>query len=391
MKNEIVRVLSVAGCVEALFLSIVFFVKKGKPFIERQMSLIMLALAFAMLSRYFFAGGALVAAACLSFAAIPALSLLGPLVLGLVSRVAAGADAKPRNSFFLFASCLVPTLAYFAVFMFLGTEKAPPGRIVIDPFRTIFAFACFSCLIAVFNGMCFFLSFRLLLRFRASLKDHFSELSKLGFAWLKGILIFMGLIALLDVGMPLAWMLERRSMTMGGMIGFAPGIAYLAFIFFVALFAFIHPDVLPYLEQFYSSLRGDGPAIGTKTDGSMKYRKQSFPAEQRKEYLGRILDFMAKEKPYLHEKLTIVEFSEMIDIPVHLISMTINAELSQNFYTFINSFRIEAARTMLRSQEHADSSILEIGYEAGFNSKSTFNALFKKYTGTTPNAYRKKV
>jgi AraC-like DNA-binding protein len=389
MKNEIARVLSVAGCAEALFLSSVFL-WKGKTYIERSMALIMLILASAMLPRYFFAGGALSAAVCLSLATIPALALIGPLVLSLVSRIITGEKAKHRARLPFILAPSAFFLAYSAATLLFSKGKSWPRRLEFDSGKALLSFSSFSVLLSFFNGTCLILCFRQLARFRALLKDHFSDISKLGFAWLKGILIFMALISVLDAGMPIAWIVEGRGSSIGGLSGLVPGIADLALVFFVALFAFIHPDVFRYLDQFYRSppeLR-QGVRMGARE--RPKYLKQAFPTERRKECLERIRDFMSREKPYLHEKLTIVEFSEMIGLPVHLISMTINSELSQNFYAFINNYRIEAAKDKLRSQECMDSSILDIAYEVGFNSKSTFNAIFKRSTGTTPKKYRTK-
>ena len=74
--------------------------------------------------------------------------------------------------------------------------------------------------------------------------------------------------------------------------------------------------------------------------------------------------------------------------PYH-ISQVFNDCFNKNFYDFINLYRIEESKKLLRNPKNNEKTILEILYEAGFNSKSTFNALFKKHTGVTPTEYRK--
>jgi AraC-like DNA-binding protein len=61
---------------------------------------------------------------------------------------------------------------------------------------------------------------------------------------------------------------------------------------------------------------------------------------------------------------------------------------NQNFRDFINKYRIEESKFLLKNKSNGNKTILEIAYEVGFNSKSAFNAAFKKFTGLTPKEYR---
>jgi AraC-like DNA-binding protein len=68
----------------------------------------------------------------------------------------------------------------------------------------------------------------------------------------------------------------------------------------------------------------------------------------------------------------------------------INEQLKKNFHELINKYRVKEARKMLTSPDTANQSVLEIGYEVGFNSKSAFNRAFKHFTQLTPSQFRKK-
>lgn len=104
----------------------------------------------------------------------------------------------------------------------------------------------------------------------------------------------------------------------------------------------------------------------------------------------RLNDCMINKKAYLKGDLTIEELATDIGISRNVLTQVLNKTLSKNFYKYINEFRIEEAKKLLLDPKFKNFSILAIGYEAGFNSKSTFNAIFKTSVGITPSEYKKK-
>ena len=72
------------------------------------------------------------------------------------------------------------------------------------------------------------------------------------------------------------------------------------------------------------------------------------------------------------------------------LSILINHNLNQHFFDFVNGYRIRKAMEILQNPKKSELTILEILYEVGFNSKSSFNTAFKKHTGITPTEFRKK-
>jgi len=105
-------------------------------------------------------------------------------------------------------------------------------------------------------------------------------------------------------------------------------------------------------------------------------------------YKIEIIDFMNTQKPYLIPLLTIEKLSEKLSIQPWLLSYVINRAFNQNFFNFVNNYRVEEVKKKLKDPENKNKTILQILYEAGFNSKSTFNSVFKKFTGTTPKQFR---
>jgi len=92
---------------------------------------------------------------------------------------------------------------------------------------------------------------------------------------------------------------------------------------------------------------------------------------------------------YLNPELTIQQLSDQVDLPRNPVTKAINEKLNKNFFTFINEFRVAEAKKRLSDPDYFKETVLSIGLDSGFNSKSSFNALFKQYTGMTPSEYRK--
>jgi AraC-like DNA-binding protein len=98
--------------------------------------------------------------------------------------------------------------------------------------------------------------------------------------------------------------------------------------------------------------------------------------------------YVLENESYLEPSLTIQELSKQVDIPVRDLSLLINRHSNQHFFDFINEFRIQKAKQLMKDPAKKEHTILEILYEVGFNSKSSFNTAFKKFTNQTPTAFR---
>ncbi len=100
---------------------------------------------------------------------------------------------------------------------------------------------------------------------------------------------------------------------------------------------------------------------------------------------------MEDEKPYLNSQLTLSRFSDSLTLTPRQVSTAINRCFHQNFQEYINRYRIEEAKQLLGDAKNSELTIVQIGELCGFNSKVTFNRLFKKFALTAPNAYRQQV
>ena len=98
-------------------------------------------------------------------------------------------------------------------------------------------------------------------------------------------------------------------------------------------------------------------------------------------------DLMSRKKLFLNPELSLAEVSAELLIPKHHLTQAINTELGKNFYAYINELRVTKFMEMVADPKYKDYTFLAIAFECGFNSKSTFNSVFKRITGFTPSDY----
>jgi len=97
---------------------------------------------------------------------------------------------------------------------------------------------------------------------------------------------------------------------------------------------------------------------------------------------------MKENEPYLDSNLSMYELAKQLDVPSRELSVSINHTLNKHFFDFVNEYRIKKAMDLIRNSSDEKLTILEILYEVGFNSKSSFNTAFKKHTGITPTEFK---
>jgi YesN/AraC family two-component response regulator len=116
--------------------------------------------------------------------------------------------------------------------------------------------------------------------------------------------------------------------------------------------------------------------------------KSAIGQEKITEIATRVTRLMGDSKPYLQSDLTLQDLADMLDIPSYQVTQSINEGLGKNFYDLVNGYRVEEAKRLLSDPVSRNNKVLAIGMDAGFNSKTTFNTVFKKFTGLTPSDFK---
>jgi len=118
-----------------------------------------------------------------------------------------------------------------------------------------------------------------------------------------------------------------------------------------------------------------------------KYEFSSLIPQEKDRYCEELLQIMKEQKVFTNSDLSLSELANLVNISPQHLSQIINEKFNQNFSEFINAFRVEEAKKLLLDPNNRHLNILAIAYEAGFNSKSTFNSAFKKATQRTPSEF----
>jgi ligand-binding sensor domain-containing protein/AraC-like DNA-binding protein len=118
----------------------------------------------------------------------------------------------------------------------------------------------------------------------------------------------------------------------------------------------------------------------------LRYSKSPLNREKADEINRRLTDYLQSEKVYLESDLSLHKLAARLGVRPNYLSQVINQFHNRNFFEFINMYRIEEAKRLLAE---TTLKIEAVAYDSGFNSLSTFNSAFKKFTGSTPSAYRK--
>lgn len=144
----------------------------------------------------------------------------------------------------------------------------------------------------------------------------------------------------------------------------------------------------PSIKEALKIIRYPGPDL-TSTLKHKKYKKTSISVDQANSIKNSLENLMGQQMAFLDPCLTLSDLAELIDVSTNQLSQVLNEFIGQNFYDYLNAFRLKHFLKIYQSPTYKNFSILGLAYECGFKSKSTFNSFFKKILNTTPRAYLK--
>ncbi len=206
--------------------------------------------------------------------------------------------------------------------------------------------------------------------YRSRLKEIFSSIEKIRLSWLHLVLYGFMVIHFLHISKVT---LPFLTTTWREIIGFSMHLGSLLLISIVVFKGLKLPEIFSGWEEKISR---------------QKYAKTALSQEQIDQYKKKLIHYMERNKPYLNPDFNISELADTLSVPSHYISQVLSQGLRLNFYHFVNRYRVEESKRIL-AEKGEEKTVLEILYETGFNSKSTFNRIFKQYTGVNPTEFIK--
>ncbi|WP_435625062.1 helix-turn-helix domain-containing protein [Flagellimonas sp.] len=155
-------------------------------------------------------------------------------------------------------------------------------------------------------------------------------------------------------------------------------------LYWASIHGVIQQNILPATSKQHSDSK-----LNPNTKVNTEVPLLSFNEMQN--IVNKVEHYIKESEAFVDRHLTIANVSEVLKVHPKRISMSINKVCQENFNAYINKYRIEKAEKLLMDKNKGNLSIEGIGYEVGFQSKSTFYTAFKRITGTTPNRYKERL
>ncbi len=156
-------------------------------------------------------------------------------------------------------------------------------------------------------------------------------------------------------------------------------------------YLYVLPMLLLVFGLAYRAMASPQSVIGflDDTKKATKYARSGLSDVTRKESLIKLDKLMSADRVYRDNELRLAQLASVMKITSHHLSQIINEEKKQNFFDFVNVYRVREAEELISAEE--GKTLLQIGYEVGFNNKNSFTSAFKKHTGMTPSTFKKSI
>jgi AraC-like DNA-binding protein len=305
---------------------------------------------------------------------VPVPFLYGPLLF-LYVLYSTRSDSKfSIKDYWHFAPTIISYL-YMMPFYFFYT---PEEKRLVDSGQ-INDYSTFSNILVIafmVSGITYSIySFRLLKKHQELVEENFSYSDKISLNWLRGFIWCIGLMFVSAV-----LVLVTRDV-IGIDYPFNPEFIYYSILIFAIL-------ILGYYGIKHNNIFADNVAVVQTEKIKASYQKSGLREPVANEKYDELLSLMKNQKPYLEPKLSLIKLAQNLDISPNHLSQIINQFDDQNFNDFVNKYRVDEFIEKASTDSHF--SFLALALASGFNSKSTFNAVFKKHKGESPSQFLSK-
>lgn len=377
-------IILILGSVQGLLLAIMIIHKNNRNKANRILAFLVFSYSLFMLNLFLFNAGMLLKNPIwiISLDGLPL--LFGPLHY-LYAKFLSGREMQFRWSQLLhFIPFLLFRIYFIDAYFVEKTTLIDAIKLMSDGKPVIFIVS--GWVIALQGLFYMFLTLRLLRDYETGIRHLYSSIEKINLSWLRNI-TYMTLVVWIVV------FIENLLQTFGSdLLGVEAQLVGLLTAVFVYAMAYIGLSRSEIFMQMNTKAGLSEESVKTTNYSSYansKYHKSGLSEEKATYYKLQLQNLMQEEKPYHNSNLTLQDLSEKLNISTHNLSEVINTQLNQNFFDFVNSYRVEEVKQKLAEPAYEHLKILAVAYDSGFNSKTSFNAIFKRMTGQTPSEFRK--
>jgi AraC-like DNA-binding protein len=361
----------ILGVCVALFLAVLLFTKKGKSTAD-----IILGIWLVVIGFHIWMYSSFVNNEINKYPNLLGISLIMPFLHGPLLFYYIVALTKPHdfNKKMILTHAVLPmvVLLLFIPFYILSNDEKievfqNQGRGYENTMQIV-------NILLIISGICYlFLNFKLLNDHKKSIVTQFSNQERINLNWLRILIYMMAVIwgIIIIVGRD-AWIFTLSS------------------IYVVVLGYFGIKQVGIFTNKYFDQESVENPDIIEDIEPKeekKKYAKSGLTEDAAISLHENLKSLMLEKKLFKEGELTLVELSNKLNVHPNYLSQVINEKEGVSFYDYINGLRVEEFKRLVTMPENQKYTIISLAYECGFNSKSAFNRIFKKYTNLSPTAY----
>ena len=375
-------ILLIVGIVVGVIAALSLLVIKANKEANKYLAALVLVCVAALLHNFLIAAGIYNQKPQLYFMPLLLSFGIGPLLYLFIKRLIFINPLSKKLIFLHLTPLLIQFLFYLVCFLQNGEVKyeiyAAYYESFINPVQTLVTYISVAIYI--------FLSFREIEYYKQQLNDFYSNTDKIELKWLKRLLyVFMSyyLLSIFFIIVSYSFNISQNY--------FPSDFIRCVIIFTIAVYAANQKPLSSVQEDIYTltvtpplseTVSNNHPELITPE--KVEEIKTAKPKEVNKELLQQVVDIVENDKLYLNEELSIADLASKLGYSTKTISFTINNGLQKSFSLFINEYRVNLFKEMKSSGNFEHLSIMGLAYDCGFNSKSSFNRIFKEIAGFAP-------
>jgi len=387
---NLLSTLTLLGAAQGLFLALALLNSKGGDFTaHRILALFTLLFSMDLGEEFLYQTGFFESLPELLHVLAPIDLLYGPLIYLYVIQLTTPMDlGSAKRSYRHFLPVPLGVVLLLPFFLMDGSAKLEftealrkggvmendiPNELLIQLGFTLFMLGTIVQL-----GIYLVLSIRKIFVHSRDIKGEFSDIDRINLAWLRNLLVGLTGIYLLYLG-------DQFFPDLLGMniLGDLITVIAVVLIYTMGYLGLRQPVI------FTQVFKSQQTAIEESNDLEVeKYRRSGLDKDTSLVFLDELTGHMEANKPYLVGDLVLHQLAQQLGISANYLSQVINEQLNVNFYDFVNGYRVEEAKRLIRDAGQEKINILNIALDSGFNSKSAFYTAFKKATSMTPTQYR---
>jgi AraC-like DNA-binding protein len=372
------KVIFISGIFLSFFIVFLLLTKKQKALSDKILTIWLTIIGIHLLGFYFNQLGYWEIYPHLIGTTAPFPLLHGPMLF-LYTFYSLRNDRKIRAVDYLHFAPVVTSYLYMSYFFFFysAQEKRMLDNGEIQDYRV---FAILLLIAILISGLSYsLLSYRLTIKHQHKIDKYFSYSEGIHIKWLRNCILSIGLVFL---SATIIYILrDAFGVQFSFNVDYIIYLIIIGFVFYIGYFGIKQENIFTNNPVSENS--------GTeKPEPTKKYQNSGIGKDVATGLYQNLLKTMVAEKPYLDAKLSLSGLAQLLEISPNQLSQIINQEAHVNFHDFVNNYRVE--EFIQNAKKNINFSLLALALDSGFNSKSSFNTIFKKQKGLTPSQYLSK-